>query len=408
MRLGAIIGALAVSAVGVGVLQAQSVTIRPLGPIVARAKDSVGATIFVRPLSDGRVIVNDVSLRRLLLFDSTLTNITVIADSAGGSGAYGSRQGGLVPYKGDSTLFVDPTSSSFVVVDPNGKVARVMSAPRMQDVSFLTGPTSGYPAIDPKGRLVYRGIARNTAPIVFGANGAFTPPPPPDSAPILRVDLVTRKLDTATWIKIPKQRLNVLGLPTGGFSMTTVVDPTPITDEWALMPDGTIAVVKGRDYHVEFVNADKTRTVAPKLLFDWQRLTDDDKAFVIDSARKAAEATRAAALSPSGPTAASAAAAAALPPLSAFAPNELPDYRPPFKSGGVRVADDGNLWIMTTAPKPPAGGLMVDVINAKGELVDRIELPPGRILVGVAHGMAYLAAKDPAGKGTYLERARLR
>jgi hypothetical protein len=408
MRLGAVIGALAVSAIGAGVVQGQSVTVRPLGPIVARTKDSVGATIFVRPLSDGRVIVNDVSLRRLLLFDSTLTNITVIADSAGGSGAYGSRQAGLVPYKGDSTLFVDPTSSSFVVVDPNGKVARVMSAPRMQDVSFLTGPTSGYPAIDPKGRLVYRGIARNTAPFVIGANGAFTPPPPPDSAPILRVDLVTRKLDTATWIKIPKQRLNVLGLPTGGFSMTTVVDPTPITDEWALMPDGTIAVVKGKDYHVEFVNADKTRTVAPKLLFDWQRLTDDDKAMVIDSARKAAEATRAAALSPSGPTAASAAAAAALPPLAAFAPNELPDYRPPFKSGGVRVADDGNLWIMTTAPKPPAGGLMVDVINAKGELVDRIELPPGRMLVGVAHGIAYLTAKDPAGKGTYLERARLR
>lgn len=408
MRLRQHIVALASSAIAFGVAGGQSITTRPLGPIVARTKDSVGATILVRPLSNGGVIVNEVSLRRLLLFDSTLTTITVIADSAGGSASYGSRPAGLIPYAGDSTLFVDPTSASFVVVDPNGKAGRVMSAPRMQDVSFLTGPTSAFPSIDPKGRLVYRGIARNTAPIVIGSNGAFTPPTPPDSAPILRVDLVSRKLDTATWIKIPKQRLNMLGLPTGGFSLSTVIDPTPITDEWALMPDGTIAVVKGRDYHVEFVNADKTRSVAPKLLFDWQRLTDEDKAMVIDSARAAAEVARAASLAPSGPTASSAAAAAALPPLAVYAPNELPDYRPPFKSGGVRVADDGNLWIMTTAPKPPAGGLMVDVINAKGELVDRIELPPGRVLVGVAHGVVYLAAKDPAGKGTYLERARLR
>lgn len=398
------IAVLAASAIAFGSAQSQSAAIRPLGPILARTKDSVGATIFVRPLSDGRVIVNDVSLRRLLLLDSTLSTVTVIADSAAGSGSYGSRPAGLIPYTGDSTLFVDPTSAAFVVVDPNGKVARVMSAPRMQDVSFLTGPNSAFPSIDPKGRLVYRGIARNTTPIVFGPSGSFVPPTPPDSAPILRVDLVSRKLDTATWIKLPKQRMNVFTMPTGGIQITTVVDPMPITDEWALMSDGTIAVVKGRDYHVEFVNADRTRTAAPKLSFDWQRLTDEDKAMVVDSAQKAAEAARLATLPPGGSS--PSAAAAALPPLMVFSPSELPDYRPPFKTGSVRAAADGNLWIMTTAPKPPAGGLMVDVINVKGELVDRIELPPGRVLVGVGNGVVYLAAKDAT--GTHLERARLR
>ena len=378
------------------------VTPRPLPSVLARMKDSVGATLVVRVLSDGRAIVNDVSARRLFLVDTTLSQVTVVADSAGGAGSYGSRAGGLIPYVGDSTLFVDATSSSFVVIDPSGKVARVMSAPRMQDVNFLTQATGGYPGVDPAGRLVYRGIARNTGPFNIGAGGRFVPPSPPDSAPILRVDLATHKLDTATWIKIPKQRMNVVNLPTGGITVSTILDPLPITDDWALMPDGSIAVVKGRDYHVEYVNADRTRTVAPKILFEWQRLSDEDKTAVVDSAQKVAEAARAAATKPN----ATSASGPFVPPIVALSPSELPDYRPPFRSGGVRADKDGNLWIQTTAPKPPNGGLLVDVIDRKGELVDRIELPVGRRLVGVGSGLVYLAAQDST--GTHLERARVR
>ena len=50
----------------------------------------------------------------------------------------------------------------------------------------------------------------------------------------------------------------------------------PEVDDWAVLPDGTIAIVR-KDYHVDFVDADGKRTSAPKIPFDWQRLTDSAK-----------------------------------------------------------------------------------------------------------------------------------
>ena len=41
------------------------------------------------------------------------------------------------------------------------------------------------------------------------AGGAMAPPELPDSAAIVRVDLATRKLDTAGFFKIAKQKMNM-------------------------------------------------------------------------------------------------------------------------------------------------------------------------------------------------------
>jgi hypothetical protein len=206
-------------------------------------------------------------------------------------------------------------------------------------------------------------------------------------------------------MKLPKQRLNPVTLPTGGISITTVIDPLPVTDEWAVLADGSVAVLKGKDYHVEIVHTDGTRTVGPKLSFDWQRLSDDDRTAVIDSVQKA-ETVRLAALAPPGATTGTAAAAFTPPPMF-YSPSELPDYRPPFRAGSARGDEAGNLWVMTTAPKPPGGGLQVDVLNPKGELIDRIELPAGRILAAIGpNGTVYLTARDAS--GVHLERARIR
>ena len=66
--------------------------------------------------------------------------------------------------------------------------------------------------------------------------------------------------------------------------MSSFINPMPEVDDWAVLPDGTIAIVR-KDYHVDFVDADGKRTSAPKIPFDWQRLTDSAKIAVIDSAK---------------------------------------------------------------------------------------------------------------------------
>jgi len=86
---------------------------------------------------------------------------------------------------------------------------------------------------------------------------------------------------------------------------------------------------------------------------------------------------------------------------------ELPDYRPPFTQGATRADADGNLWIRTVPPKPVPGGPIYDVVNEKGELSDRLQLPPGYTLVGFGKGkVVYLSMRDA--KGIHLARVRLK
>ena len=121
----------------------------------------------MRQLPGGRLIVNDIQKRQLLMFDNTLANATVIADSvSGGANAYGPSAGGIIPYFGDSTLFVDPRDLSMFVIDPAGTIARVAAVPRSQDAGTLGSNMLGSPALDSKGRIVYRdrGIGRMTMP----------------------------------------------------------------------------------------------------------------------------------------------------------------------------------------------------------------------------------------------------
>ena len=131
--------------------------VRQLGPVTAVAKEPLGAVSSVRHLPDGRILVNDIIGRRVVMFDSSLSTATVIADTTSATAnAYGVQPGGLIAYRGDSTLFVDPASLSMLLIDPNGKITRVMSAPRANDVRMLIGGPFGSPGFDPLGRLVYR------------------------------------------------------------------------------------------------------------------------------------------------------------------------------------------------------------------------------------------------------------
>lgn len=424
--------------IGAAPILSQSLpTLRQLGPVTAVAGDSLGAVSGIRTLSNGRVLVNDIVGRRVLLFDSALTLVSVVADTTSATAnAYGTRAGGLIAFRGDSTLFVDPASLSMMLIDPDGKIGRVMSAPRAQDIGFLIGGPFGAPGFDPSGKLVYRAppdfraIARGPA-----ANGLPPVPTPPESAAVVRFDLASRKVDTATFFKTPKVVMNVTRTNDGGVRVLSSINPLPQGDDWALLPDGTIAIVRTKDFHVDFLSPDGKVTSAPKIPFSWERLTDSGKVAFIDSARVAIEKQRASGqfgfgggpggggglqvtFGAAGPargggaggdranvTTTAGPPAGQLPPLTMIQPTELPDYKPAFLPGSTRVDSEGNLWIRTTQNVDARP--VYDVVNRKGELVDRVQLPANRVLVGFgAGGVAYLAVRD--GNTVHLERARVR
>ena len=426
-------------AVALPAAAAQQPAIRPLGPVVETSKESFGQRVFVRHLQSG-VLLNDLESRRVLLLDASLGVKTVVADTtAATANAYSGRVGSLIPYHADSTLFVDAQSMSMLVIDPAGQVKRVMSVPRSQDAMMLGNPVFSSPGFDARGKLVYRGMPNRMmrggpggmggAP---GGVGGMHMPDPPDSTALVRVDLATRQLDTLAFTRIPKAKVDVQRDDNGRVSVNVQMNPLPTVDDWAVMSDGSVAIVRGRDYHVDFIRPDGKLESAPKIPFEWQRMTDEDKTAFIDSLKAARE--RMAAANPGGATGSNMTITGAPPGGGAggeqrvtvmgappgggaggppqmggntnfVSASELPDYKPAFFAGAARADADGNLWIRTIPTKGISGGPVYDVVNGQGQLVDRVQVPKDRTIIGFGPGgIVYLAARE--GNTTKLEKAR--
>ena len=241
---------------------------------------------------------------------------------------------------------------------------------------------------------------------------------------------------------MPTIKVNTIFLPNGGVTLTPVFSPISTIDDWTALPDGSVAILRGSDYHIDWISADGARSSSPKMPFDWKRLSDEDKAAVIDSTKKALEKQAQAPAAPNAGTGSGGPAPAAtvarghsrgtqhdhrpserrwraapqsankgpsLPQIADIvSPNDLPDYYPPIlQSGEMRADFEGNVWILPSTTTQVGRGLLYDVVNRKGELVERVRLPDGRALEGFgSSGVVYLTSHGPT--GVRLERARIK
>jgi hypothetical protein len=264
--------------------------IRRISTASALSTEDIGAITSVVELKDGHVLVNDGTRRRLLLMDTTLKTIEVVLDSlAEVANAYGTRAGMLIPYRGDSILFVDPASFATLILDPTARIARVRSAWSPDDIFYYANTTGtfGWPGTDGRGRVVYRIAARTGPPKVAPPPGVPYFPSPPDTAFVVAIDLDTRKLDTLGVIHIAKVDYQIRQSADGILSIMAMTNPLPMTDEWAVMPDGSVAFLRGRDYRIDYRQMDGAWTSSAKVPYDWQRLEDPDKQKFVDSVKDA-------------------------------------------------------------------------------------------------------------------------
>ncbi|MBL0889745.1 MAG: hypothetical protein IBJ19_03950 [Gemmatimonadaceae bacterium] len=435
-RLGAallLLGATSIAA------QAQTLTpapagsrpaIRPLGPVTATSSEAFGVVSNLRALPGGRALVNDVVNRRVVLLDEKLSVVKVVADTtAATANAYGANPGNLIAFRGDSTLFVDAQSLSMLVIAPNGEVARVMSVPRSQDAMMLASAGLGG-AYHSNGHLVYRGRPSMQFRASTTSGGPPQMPAMPDTMPVVRVNLQTRVLDTLAWMKVPNTRTTMNTTEDGKLQPSIEINPLPVVDEWTVTPAGDIAIVRGRDYHVDWVSANGEKRASPKVAFDWKRMTDEDKIKLIDSVKAIRERQLAAnpgqgqdiarafgsamgggaggggaapqvvmrfemrgdGGGPGGPVRAPQVVA---PNFTYVSPSELPDYQPAFFANSLRADAEGRLWLSTIPTKPQPAGTVYDVLNAQGEAVERVLVPEGRSIVGFGpNGVVYLVSRQ--------------
>jgi len=406
---------LALSCATACLLHAQSTTSLPpvhqLGARIAMSRDSLGRIAGIRELSDGRVIVNDVGKRRLLMYDSTLTRATVVVDSTstGARKAYGPRGGGIIPYRGDTTIFVDPTAISFLVIDPRGTIARIL-APPSDPAAVQTFPP-GSLAFDARGRLIYLAPPARllSQKVAVDSNPATLVRL--DSAILARADMTTRLVDTAGFIVIganPQGR-EVAARGSAPAYVLQMYDPIILFDWWAVTTDGSIAMVRGLDYHIDWINADGSRSSTPRMAHDWKRLTDSAKVAIIDSGKHITDSVQR--VRKYTDSVARARTHDQSPPpekvvMQFVDPSDLPDYMPPFVPGGVVADADNNVWIRegaSYAMNPPA---VYDIVNRQGRVIDRVQLPPGLLIGGFGHGAVFLTSNE--GWGTVIVKYRIR
>jgi len=390
-----------------------TIPIRTLAPSTAVSRDSVGAVLAVREVSNGSVFINDLATRRVLLFDAKLATAKVVIDTLGGTGPDAPAKvqlpaNTLIRYVGDTTLYPDRVSPALLVLNASGKVVRVMSLVKPSDiVTIAAGGEAGTPGFDAKGRLVYHGMAVRPRPVP-DPDKPWLPPIPIqiDTAPIVRTDFDARTLDT-----LSKLKLNI-GAPfkarelddQGNVTMRMYVNLLGVDDQWAFLSDGTVAVLSVQDYHINWVDPDGTRRSTPKMPFDWKRLSDADKERMKDSLKtQLAEINGTqprTMMTPSGPR-------TARQQFEFLPPERFGDYEQPVQTGAVKPDLDARLWILPRTSLGAKDGLLYDVINRKGEIVERVQFPKGYSLAGFgAHGAVYVVRLE-GGKGI-LERTTVK
>ncbi len=415
----------------------------PLGAVTVRSTTIFRNIAEVRQLSDGRVLVHDPTARTITLLDASLGKAVVVLDSAGGrNNSYGSQRGKLLPFHGDSTLFFDGESTTLLVLDPAGKVARVMaSVPSPSDAEVL-GPMPpsmlGSPsfaqlvnaaAVQVGMSMVYSpalglmhlhvGGMAMVMPTRFGARVPREPGVMvrlDDSLAVIAMNPATRGIDTLGSILI-----GVAQLSAGTAPVMDIPGPFPIVDDWTVTADGSLAILRTREYRIDWVNPDRTHTAGPRLPYPWHSLSDGEKLHVVDSVnsdRAKAYAERVAAWTKDSVAAAQgkpiATASGRLPakPRSTK-PTEVadvPDFIPSLATWAEALLGDAdnNLWILSLAANPTPGASMVyDIVNRSSQIVDRVIIPDGRRVIGFGpNGMVYLIVHD--GGNVWLERARVR
>lgn len=352
----------------------------------------------IRELRDGRVIAADAREKTVQLIDLKTGTAAKIGREGSGPGEFALPMR-LLGLPGDTSAVYDPLNRRYLLIGPDGKVGAFASY-EAQEGTPARVRISIPRFIDARGRLYSVGPSFNINPT--------GPTSSADSAPILRLDRTTKKTDTVAFIRIPPVTVTTSG---GGGGQNVSVragggNPFAATDDWAVLPDGRVAVLRVKDYHVDWYAPNGQRTSGPAIAFDKIKVTDEDKKQYRERSASGAAGTAIVMSQRVGPGGASSSASVGAPTnVQLPEPTDWPDVKPPFTANAAIGAPNGQVWVLRTRSakdKIPT----YDVFDASGKVVSRVALPADTRLIGFGNGTVYLARSDEDDL-QYLQRYRM-
>jgi hypothetical protein len=352
-----------------------------LGPPAATLAHEFTQIRGVRELPDGRLLVSDRLEPALYVVDLRAGRATRIGREGSGPEEY-RLPSTLLPLPGDSTLLADEGNARFMIIGPDLKVHRSMPTQR-PGLAYSPWPR----AADRQGRLFFQVPAWAAGP-----EGIED-----DSVHVARLDPRTGRIDTLARARRPTEPRVKYGLPYVGFAAQ---------DVWQATPEGRIALVRSKDYHIEWREPDGRVTRGPAVAFTVVPVTERDR---VDYTRTFLENSGvggrgSGSTNPSGvsPTPDEMLAPDRVKQMAAQ--NPFAATKPPFTDVMPRFAPDQSLWVERSMP---AGAPRTwDVFDASGRITLRVVLPPGRRLLAVGRAGLYLAAVNADGLEA-LERHQL-
>ena len=347
-------------------------------------------------LSDGKVVVADPELEKLVSVDFSDGSVTELMKQGDKDDQFGGIRR-IWMWRGDSIAAMDSARNRAWILSSSGGAARIM--PLGGGGGRRGGGAGGFVG-GRGGRGGGAGALRPrpmTPPMVpeYMLDGkhlfySLTPPPPASpvrdgSAPprsmwtVMRNSFEARKLDTVARF-LPRQPnktpVTIRNSASGVAAVTSIHDISEFipADAWFVYRDGTVGVLRGADYHIDFFGPDDSRAKTQPIPFPAIKITNDEKKRSLDAFKKKEQeyVDRAYALKiDEGWT--------------------WPEIHPPFRHDVQPIVDQlDRVWVAVRCASTDKAECY-DVIDRDGQRVVRLRLPEKTTLLAVGPTDLYTA-----------------
>ncbi|MDH5804019.1 MAG: hypothetical protein OEZ54_02460 [Gemmatimonadota bacterium] len=369
------------------------VTRQELGQPTGRYVEGLGMVSGVRELPNGMLLVADALGRELLLVNMDDGTAEIIGREGSGPDEY-RQPDGVFALPGDSTLFVDLGNARLTVIDPELDFGA--TTPIAQEVQGGgQGPMGGVMIVMPRGVDL-------SGSVVFQALGGMGPGGTmPDSAPVVKWNRTTGRVDTLALVGLPARTVRSSGAGTHDQRQEIRSVPLSPQDGFGFGPNGSLAVARANPYRLDWVHGNGEVVLGRPVEYSPVRIRRADQEAWI-------EETQGTGLSV-GITVENGARSMAFSRGGGGSERQPEDYtwpavKPPFRSNGVWVAPDGKAWVERYVAAGDAP--QVDIFDERGNRISSIVLPMNRRISGFGEGVVFLWFTDEMGLA-YLERYRM-